>query len=31
MKRRLVLAAVIVLAWVAYLAWQRHNIGQIVG
>ena len=31
MKKRLVLAAAIILAWLAYLAWQRHNIEQIIG
>lgn len=31
MKKRLVMVAVVVLAWLAYLAWQRHSIGQIIG
>lgn len=31
MKKRLVLAAAIILAWLAYLAWQRHNIELITG
>ena len=31
MKRRLVFAAVIILAWLAYLAWQRQHIDQIIG
>jgi hypothetical protein len=31
MKKRLVLAAAIVLAWLAYFAWQRQHIDQIIG
>ena len=31
MKKRLVLAAAIILAWLAYLAWQRHTIEQFTG
>ena len=31
MKKRLVLIAVVVLAWLAYLAWQRHAIEQLTG
>jgi hypothetical protein len=31
MKRRLILAAAIVLAWAAYFAWQRHTIEQVIG
>lgn len=31
MKKRLVLIAAIILAWLAYLAWQRHSIEQVIG
>lgn len=31
MRKRLVLAAAIILAWLGYLAWQRHSIEQIIG
>jgi hypothetical protein len=31
MKKRLILVAAIILAWLAYLAWQRHAIEQAIG
>lgn len=31
MKKRLAFAAVIILAWLAYMAWQRHTIEQLTG
>ena len=31
MKKRLVFAAIVVLAWLAYLAWQKQAIGDLAG
>ena len=31
MKKRLLMIAVVVLAWLAFFAWQRHSIEQLTG